>query len=204
MAIDYATGRTHEFFLNLYPSGSHTAQNRTVYYSNTKLTQKKENPVSDSKMKCSQRLCQRNKNLKQSGYCNVCDDLIEDLKKKHEASEEKRQFRRVELDLNLLRETHTKLANGNRVDHNVVNILLLGGITNILSQSELFDITVDKTKLNEKQEKLRADVAGFDPLSLDQRIGAKIDTFCEEIKSKKKDTQTSTPKNAHPCKHCKE
>ena len=226
MAIDYATGRTHEFFLNLYPSGSHTAQNRTVYYSNTKLTQKKENPVSDSKMKCSQRLCQRNKNLKQSGYCNVCDDLIEDLKKKHEASEKKRQFRRVELDLNLLRDTHTKLANGNRVDHNVVNILLLGGITNILSQSELFDITVDKTKeldtenltnkvrlevlenwalkLNEKQKKLSADVAGFDPLSLDQRIGAKIDTFCEEINSKKKDTQTSTPKNAHPCKHCKE
>ena len=85
-------------------------------------------------MKCSQRLCQRNKNLKQSGYCNVCDDLIKDLKKKHEASEKKRQFGRVELDLNLLRDTHIKLVNGNRVDPDVVNILLLGGITNILRQ----------------------------------------------------------------------
>ena len=84
-----------------------------------------------------------------------------------------------------MRETHTKLANGNRVDHNVVNILILGGITNILSQSELFDITVDKTKeldtdnltnkvrlealenwalkLNEKQEKLRQMLQGLTP-----------------------------------------
>ena len=177
-------------------------------------------------MKCSQRLCQRNKNLKQSGYCNVCDDLIEDLKKKHDASEKKRQFGRVELDLNLLRDTHNKLVNGNRVDPDVVNILLLGGITNILSQSELFDITLDKTKeletdnltnkvrlealenwalkLNEKHDKLRADIEGFDPLSLEQRIDARLDTICEEMGSKKNDVQAPTPQNTHSCKQCKE
>ena len=66
-------------------------------------------------MKCIQGLCQRTKNLKLSGYCNICDDLIEELKKKHEAVERQRTFSRVEIDFRLLKDTHEKLINGNKV-----------------------------------------------------------------------------------------
>ena len=34
-------------------------------------------------MKCKQRLCQRNKNLRISGYCSICDNLAEEVKKKY-------------------------------------------------------------------------------------------------------------------------
>ena len=37
----------------------------------------------DLKMKCKQRLCQRNKNLRISGYCSICDNLAEEIKKKY-------------------------------------------------------------------------------------------------------------------------
>ena len=79
--------------------------------------------------------------MKQSG--NVCDDLIEDLQKKHDAAEKKKLFGKVEVDFHLLKETHNKLLNGSKVDHDVVNVLLLGGISNILCQSELLDSTLD-------------------------------------------------------------
>ena len=65
---------------------------------------------------------------------------------KHATTEKQKQFRKVELDFNLLSDTRKKLVEGNKVDHDVVNILLLGGITNILCQSELIDITLDKVK----------------------------------------------------------
>ena len=100
-------------------------------------------------MKCIQGLCQRTKNLKLSGYCNICDDLIEELKKKHEAVERQRTFGRVEIDFRLLKDTHEKLINGNKVDANIVNILLLGGINNILSQSEVFDDTFERQSTRE-------------------------------------------------------
>ena len=100
-------------------------------------------------MKCIQSVCQRTKNLKLSGYCNICDDLIEELKKKHEAVERQRTFSRVEIDFRLLKDTHEKLINGNKVDANIVNILLLGGINNILSQSEVFDDTFERQSTRE-------------------------------------------------------
>jgi len=171
-------------------------------------------------MKCGQRLCQRNKNLKPSGYCNVCDDLIEDIKKKHETAEKKRQFGRVELDFNLLKDTHNKLLNGNKVDHDIVNVLLLGGITNILCQSVLLDTTIEKIKeletenltvkvrlealenwalkLNEKHEKIKEEVEE----SLEERIRARIDAFHEEALSTKENIPT--PQTSKPCKECDE
>ena len=98
------------------------------------------------KMKCIQRLCQRNKNLKPSGYCNVCDDVVENVKKQYETKESQRNVRRVELDLNLLVDTHKKLATGKQVGRDVVDILLLGGISNILNQSESVDNLTKKVR----------------------------------------------------------
>ena len=38
-------------------------------------------------------------NLKPSGYCNICDDLVEEMKKKHEGTTEKsKSFHKGELD----------------------------------------------------------------------------------------------------------
>ena len=99
-------------------------------------------------MKCKQQLCQRNKNLKESGYCYVCNDLFEILKKQFDENESRRNIQRVELDYDLLKETQRRLVSGLNVDGNLVNTLLLGGITNILWQSE----TVDK--LTEKAQNL--------------------------------------------------
>ena len=54
----------------------------------------------------------------------------------------------MELDYDLLQETQRRLVTGVKVDGDLVNTLLLGGITNILWQSE----TVDK--LTEKAQNL--------------------------------------------------
>ena len=83
-------------------------------------------------MKCKQRLCQRNKNLKESGYCYVCDDLFETLQKQFDANESHRNIQRVELDFDLLQETQRRLVTGMKVDGDLVKTLLIGGITNIL------------------------------------------------------------------------
>ena len=59
---------------------------------------------------------------------------------------QKNSFKRVELDLKLLLDTHNKLVNGKTVEPKVVNTLLLGGIVNILCQSEEFDDATDRVK----------------------------------------------------------
>lgn len=102
-------------------------------------------------MKCIQRLCSRTKNLKSSGYCNICDDLVEDMKKKHEGIEKQNSFNKVELDLKLLIDTHSKLVQGKTIEPKIVNTLLLGGIVNILYQSEQFDNAMEKVKVLENE-----------------------------------------------------
>jgi len=59
---------------------------------------------------------------------------------------QKKSFKKVELDLKLLLDTHNKLVNGKTVEPKVVNTLLLGGILNILCQSEQFDEAMDRLK----------------------------------------------------------
>jgi len=100
-------------------------------------------------MKCTHKLCQRTKNLKQSGYCNVCDDLIEEMKAKQKATEKPKTFKPVELDFKLLRDTHDKLVNGKPVEPQVMNILLLSGITNVLCHSKVVDDAMEKVKILE-------------------------------------------------------
>jgi hypothetical protein len=44
--------------------------------------------------------------IKESGYCSICDDLVEVVKKKNEGVAQKNSFKKVELDLKLLLDTH--------------------------------------------------------------------------------------------------
>ena len=100
-------------------------------------------------MKCKQRLCSRTKNLKESGFCSICEDVMEECKQMYKAAEKKKLFPRVHLDIKLLTETHKKLANGCPVEPHIVNILLLGGIQNILSQNEELDDALNRVKVLE-------------------------------------------------------
>ena len=50
-------------------------------------------------MKCSQKLCNRSKNLNSFGNCEVCEEVIKETNKKHEKVKEKRVIDRVEVDM---------------------------------------------------------------------------------------------------------
>ena len=60
-------------------------------------------------MKCSQKLCQRSKNLNTNGNCDVCEEVIKETEKKHEKVEQKRMINKVEVDMIKI---HKKLING--------------------------------------------------------------------------------------------
>ena len=72
------------------------------------------------------------------------------MKKKYERNEKTKSFQKVDLDLKLLIDTHSKLVNGKLVEPQIVNTLLLGGILNILCQSEQFDVAMDRVNDLEK------------------------------------------------------
>ena len=77
-------------------------------------------------MKCKQKLCQRTKNLKESGNCNVCDDIIAEALKRHDDLERKKpSLADIQVDLNVLVEAHKKLSNGTPIDPKVVSSLIL-------------------------------------------------------------------------------
>ena len=86
---------------------------------------------------CRKEILRHRKNekfLKQSGYCNVHDDLFEEIMKNND-TEKTETLKTVDLDFQVLKATHYKLVIGKIVEPLVVSILLLGGITNILCQS---------------------------------------------------------------------
>jgi hypothetical protein len=64
---------------------------------------------------------------------------MEECKKKYQAVEKRKVLPRINLNLKLLTDTHEKLVNGCPVEPQTVNIRLLSGIQNILSQNEEFD-----------------------------------------------------------------
>ena len=67
-------------------------------------------------MKCSQKLCNRSKNLNSFGNCEVCEEVIKETNKKHEKVKEKRVIDRVEVDMKHMISMHRNLLNGDKVD----------------------------------------------------------------------------------------
>ena len=63
-------------------------------------------------MACNQKLCKRNSNITSSGNCSVCQNAIDEALNQLEASRKKGNFKKVEIDFQLMRETHKKLENG--------------------------------------------------------------------------------------------
>ena len=85
-------------------------------------------------MKCSQKLYQRNKNINQNGNCNVCEEVITNSMKAHEKIDQNNTVQKVALDMKQMVDVHKKLTNGINIDPKDVNVLLLGGVINIISQ----------------------------------------------------------------------
>ena len=179
-------------------------------------------------MKCNQRLCHRNKNLKESGYCSICDDLMNELKRKYEPKQKPRTFQRVELDLKLLQDTHNKLMQGISVDPKVVNNLLLAGITNILYESETIEETAEKVKalemevlsdkarleslenwtlkLNENVEKVGRKLEIHENTGESTNLEDRMDTIDQELNCMKESINTTRTDNSSKisCKDCGE
>ena len=100
-------------------------------------------------MKCIQKLCQRTKNLKNSGNCNVCEDVIaEALKKHNELVNKKAKLVDIQVDLNELVETHKKLSTGTPIDQKILSSLILAGIVNILNQHDTVAALEERVNMN--------------------------------------------------------
>ena len=97
-------------------------------------------------MKCKQKLCQRTKNIKQSGNCNVCGDAIADAMK-NEVKTDSKPTENVEIDIDLMIDTHNKLSEGIPIDPKVISGLLLGGVINIINQHDKIADIEEKMKL---------------------------------------------------------
>ena len=104
----------------------------------------KESRVSEIilKMKCKQNLCQRTKNLKTNGNCNVCDDAIE--KVGDHRKNDKKKLEHITVDIKQMVDIQNKLSNGIPVDQTVVSGLLLSGIMNILNQHDVIEALEEK------------------------------------------------------------
>ena len=87
-------------------------------------------------MKCSQKLCQRNKTINQNGNCNVCEEVITNSMKAHEKIDQNNTLQKVALDMKQMVDVHKKLTNGINIDPKDVSVLLLGGVINIISQHD--------------------------------------------------------------------
>ena len=118
-------------------------------------------------MKCNQKLCQRTKNLKESGNCNVCDDVIAEALKRHDDLERKKpSLADIQVDLKVLVEAHKKLSNGTPIDPKVVSSLILAGIVNVLNQHDTIAALEERVKTNTKYCNNKSEIICFNCSSL--------------------------------------
>ena len=103
-------------------------------------------------MKCSQKLCQRNKTINQNGNCNVCEEVITNSMKAHEKIDQNKPVQKVALDMKQMVDVHKKLTNGINIDPKDVSVLLLGGVINIISQHDALENLEEKIKTLEDNE----------------------------------------------------
>ena len=86
-----------------------------------------------------------------SGNCAVCQNAIDDALNKIEALRKKPNLKKVEIYIKLMLVTHQKLLQGVRVDPVTLNVLVLGGVLNILCESEVMEQIHEKVKIMEQE-----------------------------------------------------
>ena len=105
-------------------------------------------------MKCKQRACNRNKKLLNNGFCNVCNKAIMDINAENNA--QKKVNEAIIMDLINVNE---KLRQGEIVDQNVVNGLIMGGIISLITKKaeldEDLEARITQLEVDEKTSKSR-------------------------------------------------
>ena len=74
-------------------------------------------------MKCSTKPCQRSKNILANGLCSTCDEA-----KKRDNPQKKKTSNEIEFNVKEIETIYRKLKIGDKVDQNVVNSVIIGGI----------------------------------------------------------------------------
>ena len=129
------------------------------------------------------------------------------------------------MDFKLLKDVHEKLVNGKEVETHIINILLLGGINNVLCQSEVVEDTFERVKvlevenltsktrleflenwvlkLNENDIEVRDKIGKLEDVN-SSNFEAKIDALDREISSLKKNPEKAHSPCGKSCSECKE
>jgi hypothetical protein len=81
--------------------------------------------------------CQRTKNIKPSGLCNVCDDVVNVTTSKLSKQNRKKDFpKKIEIDMKEMVKMHDKLRKGEIIEPSKVSSVFLTGIIKILVQHD--------------------------------------------------------------------
>ena len=167
-------------------------------------------------MKCKQRLCQRTKNVGSEGNCDVCQDVINIMNKKHAQINAKNTLKPVQVDLKQMIQVHEQLSSGVKTDPQLVSVLLLGGIINITFQHdaiEELEVRIKQLECEEISTKTRIEAVENWVLSQSDSVKTlsehvtEIDKTLVDLK-KDHETVTEEKENEKPGKkeviYCKE
>ena len=166
-------------------------------------------------MKCKQKLCNRAKNIRDNGYCNVCDEAMKEVKKNTEQVKKKNNTNEVHVDLEFMSKMHEKLVKGEAVDQKDVSSLLLAGIIKILSQHDFINTLgekIDKLEHENLTNKFRLESVENWVLKQSEAINnvdKKLEIDVKEIKDKVATYEATPgiqtndlPKSKFKCKEC--
>ena len=84
-------------------------------------------------------LSKKSKKICASVNCNVCEDAMKAINDNADIEKKQEHYDTVILYMKTIVDTHNKLVKSEKVDQQLISELLLGGIINILNQSEAVD-----------------------------------------------------------------
>ena len=86
-------------------------------------------------MKCVQKSCQRNKNLLENGYCNVCNEAVQETTTKE--LEKNNKFKGIkQVDTQELLKIYENVKKGNLIDQTTMSLSIIGGLFKIIDHQE--------------------------------------------------------------------
>ena len=94
-------------------------------------------------MKCKQKSCNRNKNLLDNGFCNVCNEAIMDTNDEHNT-----QKVANEAIIKDLVNVNERQRRGEVVDQNFVNSLIMEGIISLVTHKDVMDEDLEARIIN--------------------------------------------------------
>ena len=160
-------------------------------------------------------MCNRGKNIRENGYCNVCDEVNQDVHKTQEF-QKKKNIKEVHVDLESMIRMHEKLLKGEKVEQKEVSSLLLAGIIKILNQHDLINTLeerVEAIKHENITSKLRLESLeswmvkqGEAIKLLDKKLEVEVkgikDQVTENVSTSSQNTSQDFQRSTIKCKEC--